>query len=431
MKATGTKQKALFLTAVNAVVRALGLFLRVLLSRMLGAEIMGIAELAQGVHMIAITPLTSGLPMAISRMTARAKERDRQKPLLAGIRLVRVFAVILIPLLLLLSPFIARHMGDVRVLPSLWFTAPCIMILGYSAVFNGYCYGLDQSRIPAFSELIEQVARLVFSLVFLTVLGHLTAPWMAALPVAATMFAETIGLWFVLGTLHISLKGTESARNWCKPILRLAAPTTLTRLVQTLLRSFTAILIPRQLQQSGLSMAESTARLGMFSGMVFPILMLPCVFTAALSMVSLPRLAKAEEDPKELKRLLTLCFGSALPVGVVCSLAIYSCAPLLANKVYRMAELADLFRFSAPLTLLFALGHTGNGILAALGQQKRSMYGALCMSLITLALTCALTSDSSWRLNGVILAQMIGQMAGILWNVGVLLLWCRQRHHKR
>ena len=114
MKAAGAKKQTLFLTGVNALVRAMGLLLRVLLSRFMGAEIMGIAELAQGVHMLAITPLTSGLPMAISRMTARAPAGDRRKPLLAGISMVRTASVVLIPALLLLSPVIARWMGDVR-----------------------------------------------------------------------------------------------------------------------------------------------------------------------------------------------------------------------------------------------------------------------------------------------------------------------------
>ena len=84
MKQSAAKQ-TLKITAINGVVRALGMLLRILLSRLLGAEIMGIAELSQSVHMLAITPLTSGLPLAVSRMTAKAKPEDRTKPLLAGI----------------------------------------------------------------------------------------------------------------------------------------------------------------------------------------------------------------------------------------------------------------------------------------------------------------------------------------------------------
>lgn len=431
MKTSGARKQTFFLTGINAVVRAVGLLLRVLLSRVLGAEIMGIAELAQGVHMLAITPLTSGLPMAISRMTAKAKENDKQKPLLAGVSLVRIASAALIPLLLLFSPLIAQGMGDVRVLPSLWFTAPCILILGYSAVFNGYCYGQEWSRIPAMSELIEQVARLLFSILFIFAFQRATAPWLAALPVAATMVAELIGLWFVLHIVRIPLDQTSVARRWRRPVLQLAVPTTVSRLIQTLLRSLTAILIPIQLQKSGLSPAESTARLGMLNGMVMPILMLPCVFTSALSMVALPRLSKAEENPSELKRLLWLCFGASVPVALACTLAIYASAPILANTVYRLAELADLFRLCAPLTALFALTHVVGGVIASLGQQKRSMYGALIASGVTLLMTFCLTADPRIRLNGVVYAQGAGQLISILWGLGVIAVWRRERRHAR
>lgn len=143
MRLEGARKQTVFLTAINGVVRALGLFLRVLLSRYLGAEIMGLAELAQSVHMIAITPLTSGLPMAISRITAKADERDKHKPLLAGLSLARYASAAMIPLMLILSPWLARLMGDARVMPSLWLTAPCVLVLGFSAAYNGYCYGRE------------------------------------------------------------------------------------------------------------------------------------------------------------------------------------------------------------------------------------------------------------------------------------------------
>ena len=427
MKAVGAKKQTVFLTGVNAVVRALGLLMRVMLSRLLGAEIMGIAELAQGVHMLAITPLTSGLPLAISRMTARAPKDEKQKPLLAGVFLVRVASAALIPALLLFSPLLARWMGDVRVLPSLWFSAPCILILGYSAAFNGYCYGMERSLEPAMSELIEQAARLILSFFLLTWLSRLTAAWLAAVPVVATMLAEIIGLIFVIWRLRIPLHGAAQAAAWREPVLRLAAPATLSRLVQTLLRSLTAILIPIRLQASGLPAAEATARLGMLNGMVMPLLMLPCVFTSALSMVALPRIAKAEDDPRELKRLILTCLGSCLPVALGCTALVYLSAPVLANTVYRMAELTALFRAGAPLTALFAVSHLIGAVTTALGQQKRSMHGAVAVSGATLAMTCLLAAMPGLRLYGVIAAQAVGQVLILLWNVGILALWRKER----
>ena len=241
------------------------------------------------------------------------------------------------------------------------------------------------------------------------------------------MLAEIIGLIFVIWRLRIPLHGAAQAAAWREPVLRLAAPATLTRLVQTLLRSLTAILIPIRLQASGLPAAEATARLGMLNGMVMPLLMLPCVFTSALSMVALPRIAKAEDDPRELKRLILTCLGSCLPVALGCTALVYLSAPVLANTVYRMAELTALFRAGAPLTALFAVSHLIGAVTTALGQQKRSMYGAVAVSGATLAMTCLLAAMPGLRLYGVIAAQAVGQVLILLWNVGILALWRKER----
>ncbi len=426
MRARGAKQQTILLTVANTVVRALGLYMRIHLSRLLGAEIMGITELCAGVHMLAITPLTSGLPMAISRMTAKATPEQKHMPLLAGILLVRKASLVMVPALLLFSPLLANLMQDQRVLPSLWFSAPCIFVLGYSAVYNGYCYGVEKSWIPAVSELVEQVVRFALSIGLILLLVGLTTPWLAAIPMAATLTAEIAGLCFVLWILKIPMGQLQGAKAWQKPVFRLAAPTTVTRLINTGLRSITAIMIPLRLQVSGLMAPEATARLGMLNGMVMPIVLLPCIFTSALSMVSLPRFTKAEHNRSSLKRLLLLCFGAAIVVGAASWGGIYLIAPFLAQSLYRLPELTELFRASGPLAMLIAVSHIAAGAIAALGQQKRSMIGALVTSALTLLLTYLLTALPTYRLYGAIQAQTIGQLVMLLWNIAILLKGLRR-----
>ena len=55
------------------------------------------------------------------------------------------------------------------------------------------------------------------------------------------------------------------------------------------------------------------------------------------------------------------------------------------------------------------------------------MFGALPISVITLAMTYIMTADPGFRLNGVIAAQAFSQVATILWNLGILALWRRDR----
>jgi len=412
----------------NGIVRFLGMLMRIVLSRLMGAEIMGITELSQSVHMLAITPLTSGLPLAVSRLTAKAAPRERTKPLEAGIAIVRTVSLIMIPLMILLSPLLARMAGDLRVLPSLWFSAPCILILGYSAVYNGYCYGTEQSGLPAWSELIEQTARLLLAFVILTTLRRLSAPWMAAVPVFSTMAAEIIGLFFVIGMLKLPQSESAELSRWTRPILQLALPTTAARLVTTMLRALESIILPKRLMASGLIRSEALSRLGMLNGMVMPLTLLPCIFTSALSMVLVPRIAKEENDPQALKKLLFMSFLCCGFAGLLGYGALFISAPLFANLIFRLPELTEWLRMASPLALIFPFAHVTGSVLASLGQQKRAVLGSIPVSILTLALTWLLCAQPALRQKGVIIAQGAGQIILLLWNLLVLLLWFRKRN---
>ncbi len=427
-KNTSAKQETVILTVMNALIRGFGLLLRVILSRLLGAEVMGISELAGSVHSLAITPLSSGLPVAISRMTAKAKKEHESLSLLAGISIVRIFSLVMMPLLLLFSPLIAQWLGDERVLPSLWVTAPCILVIGYSAIYNGYCYGIEQTRLPALSELLEQVVRVVVCVLLVLLLPNLQAPYLATIPILGLLIAEIVGMVFVLTALKMPIQSTTLGFPMRKPVLRLAAPSTLTRFVQTAVRSLTAIVIPIRLQVSGLSVAESTARLGMLNGMVMPIVMLPCIFTSALVMVALPKIAKVEDDLPSLRRLLVQCLGACFPIGIMSALLIYYGSTYLSIWLYHNADLITLFQACTPLCFLMTFGHVSTGLCTALGQQKRTLYGALLSSCLSLFLTYLWVGDEQYRLYGVIWAMILSQAISILYNAFILIRWWCSRH---
>ena len=99
MKTGSLKIQTALLTCANLLVRGVGFLMRILLSRWMGPEALGIMELASSAHMLAITPVTAGLPLAVSRLTAKAKERTL--PLAAGRWWVNRLSLVLMPLFLL------------------------------------------------------------------------------------------------------------------------------------------------------------------------------------------------------------------------------------------------------------------------------------------------------------------------------------------
>lgn len=416
------KQTAI-LSAANTLVRALGFAMRIWLSRMLGPEAMGIAELASSAHMLWIAPVTSGIPMAVSREAAAGHGEDALR---AGRQLALRISLIMLPVLLLASPWIAQLLGDARTMPALLMYLPCLPILGLSAAYNGYCYGAGNTMPPAVSEITEQGVRfLVCASVLLCVPG-MTAAWNAAVPPLSTLVGETLSVLLISWMLRrdgIRVRG-KAPIALQKKLWKLSAPMTWMRITNTLMRTVNAVLIPVQLRISGLSAQEATARLGMFSGMAMPLVMLPSVVTGAIAMVAGPALARRERDKRALQRMVMKVLPAALLVSLLAAAAIVALAPWIAHTLYRQPDLHAILLALAPLIPLFGVQQVCGGMLAGLGKQSSSLVPSLVGALLTLLLNYFLTPQ--YRLIGCAWSQVIGQTVTLLMNLRVLIRTVRR-----
>lgn len=406
------------LSGANTVVRALGFGMRIWLSRAMGAEAIGIMELASSAHMLWIAPVTSGIPLAVAREAAAGHGEDALR---AGRRLAFRISMVLLPVLLLLSPVIARVLGDARTLPALLLYLPCLPVLGFSAAFNGYCYGAGDTAPPAASELLEQFARFAVCASVLLLIPGMTAAWTAAVMPLATLIGETVSLLLVVWMLSregVRLRG-ESSRALEKKLWKLAAPITWMRVVNTLMRTVNAVLIPMRLRVGGLSAQEATARLGMLSGMAMPIVMLPSVVTGALAMVAGPALARRESDPRALRRIVAKVLPAAFAVSLAAAGLMALGAPWIAQHLYRQPDLQGLLVAIWPLVPVMGVQQVASGMLSGLGRQRSALAASLTGATVTLLLNYLLTPE--YRLIGCVWAQTAGQSLTLLMNLRVLI----------
>ncbi|MCL1965045.1 MAG: oligosaccharide flippase family protein [Firmicutes bacterium] len=418
MKKQSLVRQTALLSGANTVVRALGFAMRIWLSRVMGAEAIGVMELASSAHMLWIAPVTSGIPMAVSREAAAGYG---EAALSAGKRLALRISLVMLPVLLLLSPWIAKLLGDSRTLPALLMYMPCLPILGLSAAYNGYCYGAGNTAPPAVSELAEQMVRfLVCAAVLLGITG-MTAAWTAAVSPFATLVGEGVALAIIIWMLRrsgVSLQG-EASKPLEKKLWKLAAPMTWIRLSNTLMRTFNAIIVPMQLRASGLSSQEATARLGMLSGMAMPLVMLPSVITGAMAMVAGPALARRESDPVALKRIVMKVLPASLLISLGAAGVLVLLAPWFAKNLYRQPDLQALLVALWPLVPVMGVQQVSSGMLAGLGRQRSALAASLIGALLTLLLNFVLTPQ--YRLIGCAWAQSAGHGVTLLMNLRVLI----------
>ncbi len=412
------KKQALVLTCANAYTRALGFALRLMTARLMGAEAMGVMELASSAVMLAITPVTAGVPTAMSRLAAKPGA-DAKAVLRSGLSLVTRLALLLMPSALALSPAIAWLLGDMRTLPSILTSVPLIGLLGLCAVYSGWFYGREDASTPALNECAEQTVRCLLAFGLLAAFANRSVALTAALPNAAEVAAGA-AVWWLFRRKTPSLRGTAVDRGLRREILRLTAPTTAARLCQTALRALNAVLLPVCLRRSGLSAAAATAQFGLLGGMAMPLLMLPGIVTGAICMVATPAVSRQEGQQRRLRRTMRQLLGSAAGIGAAAAVGLFFGAEFIGNRLYREVALAPLLRLMAPMALLMAVQQVQFGLITGLGVQNRALTGTVLASFLSLGVTAALCPLPGIRLYGAAIANLAGALMRVVWNACVL-----------
>lgn len=377
---TGT----LLLTGTGFLCRILGFFYRIFLSRTIGAEGLGIYNMVHPVFGICFSLCAGSLQTALSQYTAANLKKGRNafySALTASLSLSVLLAFLicrfdgLIASKLLLEP---------RCAPYLPLIALSVPFAALHACINGYYYGMQQSKVPAFSQVAEQVIRMgaVFFIVdawtsrgraitvSLAVCGHLIGEGASA-------------LFCLLALLLAPPKGEEKRRlspffrpftaillENMRPLMALALPLMGSRLILNLLGSAEAVWIPNRLVAFGLTSQEAYSVYGVLTGMSLPFIYFPSAITNSVAVLLLPAASQAQADGDQgrISRLISMCLRYSCYMGILC-IGIFSMFGLpLGLSVFHSEEAGRFMLCLAWLCPFMYLVSTLGSILNGLGK---------------------------------------------------------------
>ena len=152
------------LTATGFLSRLIGFFFRIFLSHNFGEEQMGLYQLIFPIYALCYSLSCAGMETALCRSVAKKMSRGNKRE--ANILLYQSICITVLTSILLsfilaeTATSLSIHvLGDLRCELLLQVLA---FILPFSAIHScicGYYLGLKQTKIPAASQLVEQVAR--------------------------------------------------------------------------------------------------------------------------------------------------------------------------------------------------------------------------------------------------------------------------------
>ena len=397
--------------------------MRIWLSRELGAQAMGLVELAQSAQMLLITPVISGLPAAVSRMCAKAEPAQQVRILRCSIIFALAVSLPLTAAAFFLRTPLCLWLGDIRTMPALLCYLPCIPALGISCVLNGYYYGIGRPMPPAFCEILEQIVRFFLTVRLVALLRGWPVMLRSAAPAAAALIGETAALLLMLllsARVLFFEKSEGSRRKLYGEVLSLALPLTGMRLVSSLMRTAQSVLIPARLQRAGLTSAQALAQFGMLSGMLMPILMIPSFITCSLCMVIQPEMTRRQSEGRALRRPIARLLKITFLLGAAAMLGVFLAAPVFSGTLYRQPALLAMLRRCCPLIPIMALCQVSSGIMNALGMQGTSLRISLAASFLSVLLMFVLAALPNLKLYGVMIATAAAQLLTLFLNLRAL-----------
>ena len=363
--------------------KIIGMFIKIVLSRNIGTEALGIYMMILPTFNLFITLSTMGLPVSLSKIVSE-NTRNNRKLIISVVPIMLIFNIILGVILYLTAPLIANNLlsNDKTFYPllSIIFTLPFISI---SAIIRGYFFGKERMFPHTFSNNLEQVVRLLLIIFITPKLMIYGIEVVVSFVVLTNVFSELTAiiclLFFIPNKTRISLKDTKYDRSSIKEVFSIGINTTTARIISSIGYFLEPVILSYFLLRQGLSSEMISYEYGIINGYVFPLILLPSFFTGAISNAILPILSKsyARRNYQYFKVKLSQGVLYSLLVGIPIMIILILFPKELLHLVYNTNEGVQYIRILAIFFLLLYVQSPLTSALQAMNKSKSAMMGTL------------------------------------------------------
>ena len=409
------------LAASNTVLLLLGFAYRVLLGRLAGPEGLGVYTLVIQVYAIVMSICVAGLCVATTHMTANLYARSD----FAGIRRVARFAIVcfLALLFILALPILsfrefiaARILGDSRTANALWMILLCISLTGVENIFKSIFQGSRLVRYVAVSEVGEQILRIALVWMLLKTYINGNHGVTAFLILLGMTLSEIYSVLFLNFSFSARFGHTKDKVPKTKGIrrsfLKIAVPAGLTSLLANVFSSTAVVIFPSRLILAGYTRAEAVSSLGLISGMVMPILILPNAFVSALCSLLMPSISAsiACGDFPDLTRKINKGIEAVGLLALPATAMLLPFVPMLCALLFgQTAPPALVWALALQAITAYYLGLTIS-ILNGIGRQKQVLLLAAIGEVLQLTLVWIWTAMPKLHVYGYIAGMLCGDL---------------------
>ena len=376
-------KNTLILTLTSQLLRVIGIYLLAYMSGKMGEEGIGLYQLILSVYMLAATFASSGIGIAVSRLTAEAISKSGgrgagtvlRRALCISMLIGCVFAVALY----FLSDFIgAGWLGDVRTVLSVRTLSFGLPFMALTSCLQGYFYGMKKVLKPAGQMMFEQMTRIVLIMLILEAFLPKGLEYACFAIILACMISEGVSCCFGFILYMIDRRNARpeltAEKGTTKKIATIALPIAVSSYIRTALRTAENTMIPAGLRKFGATASQALSQFGQI-GMTMPIIFFPCGILAAVGTLLIPEVAEAYavNNMRRVQYLFGRVFKNTVLLAILFAGVFTVFAKDFSLLIYQNGDIARLLMLLAPLVPLIYLDFIVDSMLNGLNQQVQTL----------------------------------------------------------
>ena len=394
------------------VSKLMAMVIRIVLSRKIGTEGLGLYMMVLPTFGLFITLSNLGLPLAVSKLVSEGRKNNK-KLVLSLVPLILIFNIFLMIVIILISPFISRVLlkNDLLLYPimAIGLTLPFITI---SDILRGYFFGKERMWPYTISNNGEQLIRLLLVIFLIPYLLRFSVEKAVTGVVLINIISEGISIIILLlFTPKVSISKDDFIYNKyiTKEALSIGIPSTSSRLIGTIGSFLEPIIITFVLLKVGYETNYITMEYGIINSYIVPLLSIPSFFSISIASALLPNITKAYANKKydEFNRkLLKLMFLSML-VGAVCLTIILIFPNEILKLVYNVNFGINYIYLIGPFFLILYMQPTLSVALQAMDKTNK-LFLTSTISVIIKYSTLYVLGKIGFGMNALIFAMIAG-----------------------
>lgn len=426
---------AAILTAAGLTAKVMGFVYRVILTRIIGTEGMGLYQMAYPIYTTLLVVSRSGIPVSLAKLISARIALGERKTAFKIFRVGRYLSLGVGFFFSLLMAFLAKPLvnifnWDPRAYYAVLAISPAIFFVSIMATYRGFFQGLQNMVPTAYSQVIEQLVRMIT----MVTLVYFLVPYGLGFAAAGATFGAVTGSVAGLLTLlyvyykrrkhiwnYVQISSIDTLDSWkiIKDIAALGIPITFGALVQPLMSLVDTIIVPNRLQVAGFTVEKTTRLFGDLAAVAMTLVNFPTIITVSLAASLVPAISEAfalKED-NLIKARTETGLRLAILLGLPSSVGLYVLARPLSSVIFAAPDAAIPLRVVAWGVLFIALQQTSSAILQGIGKTGIPARNLLLGAITNAFINYTLTGLPSFGIRGAALGTVAGFAVAALLNL--------------